>query len=458
MDVVVVGAGYSGLAAARATARAGADVQVLEARERVGGRVHTVTHGDLRIDEGGMWIGPTHTRTAALATEYGCRTYPTHAAGDTVMVRDGRARRFTGVRLPLPPHEAALVALAMVRIERLSARVDPGRPWSGTRARAQDGRTLASALRAWAPLPRPRRVLAAALTTMLCAEPGELSLRGALATLRSGGGIEAMMSVEGGAQQDLFVDGADGIARAVAAELGDRVRLGTTVLWISRDADGVRVGAADGTVHRARTAVVALPPPLAGRIAYDPPLPADRDQLTQRMPMGSVLKAHAVYPEPFWRAEGLSGEVLDVDAPACAAFDVGGPDGPGRVAVLVCGAAAREVAARPAGERRRYVVERLVRAFGPRAATPLAVHDRCWADEPYSLGGYAATLPPGVLTAFGPALRRPVGPLHWAGTETADEHAGYIEGAVRSGERAAAEVLAALGAVPPVVPAARHRG
>jgi len=444
-DVVVVGAGYAGLAAARALGRAGAGVRVLEARERVGGRVHTVDHDGLRVDEGGMWIGPGQARIAALAGEYGASTYPSHARGEGLLVRDGKLKRFAGTLPPLQPHETAMVALAMSRIERLAASVDTERPWVGEHAWRQDGKTLASALRTWVPLPRTRRFVSAAIGTVMAADPEELSLRGFLAYVRAGGSLESLMAIEGGAQQDLFAGGADAVARGIAAELGERLVLGSVVLSIDHDEGGVRVRCADGGVHRARMAVVALPPPLAGRIIYDPPMPPDRDQLTQRMPMGSVFKAHALYPEPFWRADGLSGEVIDVDEPASALLDVGQPDGPGLVAVLVCGRAARDVARRPAEARQRYVIGKLVRAFGSRAAPPVAVHERWWAAEPFSLGGYSAVMSPGALTAFGPALRRPVGRIHWAGTETATEWTGYIEGAVRSGERAAAEVLTTLG-------------
>lgn len=449
-DVVVVGAGYAGLAAARALARAGAGVRVLEARDRAGGRVHTVDHDGLRVDEGGMWIGPGQTRIAALAREYGATTYPSHARGEGLMVRDGRLQRFAGTLPPLQPHETAMVALAMSRIERLAASIDTDRPWIGERARRQDAQTLASALRTWIPLSRTRRFVSAAIGTVMAADPEELSLRSFLAYVRAGGGLESLMAIEGGAQQDLFADGADVVARGIAAELSGRLVFGAAVRSIGHDEGEVRIRCADSTVHRARIAVVALPPPLAGRITYDPPMPPDRDQLTQRMPMGSVFKAHAVYTEPFWRADGLSGEVIDVDDPVSATLDVGQPDGPGLVAVLVCGQAARDVAGRPGEERRRCVVDKLTRAFGKRAARPLAVHERCWAAEPFSLGGYGAVMPPGVLTAFGPALRQPVGRIHWAGTESATEWTGYIEGAVRSGERAAVETLSTLGRSPAV--------
>lgn len=444
VDAVVIGAGYSGLAAARALRRRGLSVRCLEARHRVGGRVHTVHDGaGGHVDEGGMWIGPQQTRIAALAKEYGAVTYRSHAEGDGVLLMEGRRRRFSGVLPPMRPHETASIAVLMHRIDRLSRQVDAARPWEGPGAQAQDARTLASFLTAAVPFPRARRLVSTALGTVMAADPEELSLRGFLTYVSAAGGLEPLLALEGGAQQDLFVDGADIIARAIADELGEDLVLGAEVSEVAHGSAEVRVRCRDGQEHTAAAVVVALPPPLAGRLRYDPAMPSDRAQLTQRMPMGSVLKVAITYATPFWRADGLSGEVLDVDDPVTTSFDVGRPGGPGLVAMLVCGRAGRAVAALDAAEQRSFVVGRLERAFGPAARAPLGVSFRWWADEPHSLGGYGALMPPAVLTAFGPALRRPVGRLYWAGTEASSAWTGYIEGAVRAGERAAEEVLAA---------------
>ncbi|MGW4715839.1 flavin monoamine oxidase family protein [Nocardia sp. NPDC004260] len=240
----------------------------------------------------------------------------------------------------------------------------------------------------------------------------------------------------------LFVDGADGPALAIAAELGDAVRLGAPVTRIRRQADGVVVSADSGDVH-AEHVIVAVPPTLAGRITYDPPLPAARDQLTQRMPMGSVLKAFAVYERPFWRDDLLTGQSLNLHDPVPVTFDATRPGGPGVLGALVPGRAAQRLAALPPAERRAMIIGSLVRAFGHAAREPIEWHEKVWADDPYTRGGYGAFFPPGVLTTAGSALRVPVGAIHWAGSETATEWSGYIEGAIRSGERAAAEVLAA---------------
>lgn len=438
-EVVVVGAGYAGLAAARLLQQGGIDVVVLEARERVGGRVLTEQVRGRPVDLGGQWLGPGQTRVASLAREYGVGTYPTHADGDALLVDGERRRRFTGPLPPTAPHVAAAVAVTVLRLERMAAGVDVERPWTSRAAARRDATTVAGWLRGNVPVPEARRLMSVALAEVMATDVDTLSLLGFLFSVKAAGGLEPLLAVEGGAQQDLFADGADAIPRAIAADLGSAVLLSTPVTAIRQTATGVEAGGPGATVT-ARRAIVALPPPLAGRIAYEPPLPAARDHLTQRMPMGSIMKAIAIYDRPFWRDQGLAGEVLCLDGPVPAAFDVSPPGGPGYLCALIPGRAAHRLGAMDGKERRRVVLDALARFYGPRAARPLEWRDKVWADDPYSRGGYGAYFPPGVVTSVGEALRAPVGRIHWAGTETATTWAGYIEGAIRSGERAAREV------------------
>ncbi|HTZ09999.1 MAG TPA: FAD-dependent oxidoreductase, partial [Acidimicrobiales bacterium] len=201
----------------------------------------------------------------------------------------------------------------------------------------------------------------------------------------------------------------------------------------------------DAGAWRARRVIVSVPPLLAGRIAYDPALPGWRDQLTQRTPMGSVIKCHALYDEPFWRAEGLSGQATGDGEGARVVFDNSPPDGsPGILLGFLEGDEARRLGRAPASERRRAVLDAFVRYFGPRAATPADYVELDWQAEAWTGGCYGTLFGPNVWTRYGPALRQAVGPLHWAGTETAPVWTGYMDGAVASGRRAAAEVVTAL--------------
>ncbi len=452
-DVVVVGAGYAGLVAARALHRDGMRVAVLEARDRVGGRVHTErTEAGSAVDLGGQWIGPGQVHMAALAREYGAATFAASTVGQGLFVDGARRERFAGALPPAGAHVQALLALTMARLDRLAVRVDVERPWTAPGADRLDAMTVATWLYRNVPIGRARRLLETVISEVLATDVSNVSFLALLTYIRAAGGLWPLVAVDGGAQQDLFLDGADGPARAIAAELGDVVHLGVAVTDIHQDEQGVTVGSS-GVEVRCDRVVVTVPPPLAGRIHYDPPMPAVRDQLTQRMPMGSILKIIAIYDRPFWREDGSSGEALGLDSPLPAVFDVSPPAGPGHLCALVPGRAAHHLASLPGPGRRDVVLAELGRYFGPRAAAPRELVEKFWADDPYSRGGYGAYFPPGALTATGPALREPVGRIHWAGTETATAWIGYMEGAVDSGIRAAREVRhAATGAARPAVP------
>jgi monoamine oxidase len=444
-DVAVVGAGLAGLTAARRLVAGGASVTVVEARERVGGRTLNEPLGDGQVVEvGGQWIGPTQDRLAALAAEVGVGTYPSHHAGEHLVEFEGARRRYRGDIPRIGPHVLADVGQAQLKLERLAKRVPLEAPWDAPRAEWLDSQTFWSWMRRNVYTRGGRALLEIAVEAVWAAQPRDLSLLHVLFYMRSGGGFDSLLSTEGGAQQDRFVGGSQSIALRVAEELGDRVRLGSPVRRIEHGPDGVSVHA-DGVSVRAARAIVAIPPALAGRIAYAPALPGLRDQLTQRMPQGSVIKCMAVYDEPFWRAEGLSGQGLSDEGPAKIVFDNTPQSGsPGVLLGFLEGDRAREWGARPASERRDAVVAGFARLFGPRAGRPERFIERVWADEEWTRGCYGCYMPPGGWTRFGSALRKPVGPIHWAGAETATVWSGYMDGAVRTGEDAARSVLRAI--------------
>ncbi len=456
-DVAVVGAGLAGITAARAVERGGASTVVVEARERVGGRLESIEIGDGKwVDVGGQWIGPTQDRVEALARSLDWRTFPTYARGEHVVEVGGKLVRYTGTIPRLGPHVVADVGQAMLRLDRMASKVPLEAPWQAPRAKEWDSQTAWSWMRRNMGTRSGRTMLELAVKAVWAAMPADVSLLHLLFYIHSGGKLDLLLDTEGGAQQDRFVEGAQNLAVKAAGEIAGEVVLGSPVRRIDYTAeDGVTVRA-DKAIVRARRAIVAIPPTLAGRIAYDPPLPGYRDQLTQRFPMGSCIKCLAFYEEPFWRAEGLSGSAASVVGPLSIIFDNSPPDGsPGIIVGFLEGHWARELGRVSSSERRTAVIGNLVRLFGPRAAQPHDYVERNWADEEWSRGCYVGYTPPGVLTAYGPAIRAPIGPIHWAGTETATVWNGYMDGAIQSGERAATEALAALAtaAAPEPVPA-----
>jgi monoamine oxidase len=444
-DVVVVGAGFAGLAAARSLAAAGAAPIVLEARERVGGRVFDRALSDSTVLElGAAFVGPGQDRMLALAQAMGIETFPTYTEGSNLVEVGGRISRYSGTIPRLSPLTLADIGMTQLKLGRLSRRVDPDAPWSSRRAARQDSRTYAAWIRRNVYTRDARNLLGVASKTLWGAEPEDLSLLYVLAYIRAAGGLDPLLDTEGGAQAWRFAGGPQSVARAVAEELGDRVILGAPVARVEAGAGGV-VAIADRVRVEARRAIVALPPPLAGRIEFHPALPGDRARLCQRMAMGSLMKCYAMYDEPFWRDDGLTGEGLSDRGPATITFDTSPRDASAGVLLgFVGGAEARRLGGVAPEERRRLVLDGLVRLYGPRAGSPDAWVEQDWAAEAWSGGGPVAYMPPGALSAFGPALRAPVGPIHWAGTETATAWTGYMDGAVRSGERAAAEVVRAL--------------
>jgi monoamine oxidase len=314
-------------------------------------------------------------------------------------------------------------------------------PWNAPKAKQWDSQTVWSWMRHNMATPTGREMMEIAVKAVWAAMPADVSLLHLLFYIASAGNFDLLLDTDGGAQQDRFVEGAGTLATRVAEGLGDQVLLGAPVRRIEWSAGGVRV-AADGASVRAQRAIVAVPATLAGRIAYDPPLPGYRDQLTQRVPMGAVIKCFAIYDEPFWRAEGMSGSTVSGSGPLTLTVDNSPPTGsPGILVGFLEGDHARSFGRVPADQRRAAVLANLVQLLGPRTSRPDDFIEKSWAEEEWSRGCYEGYTPPGVLTAFGPALREPIGPIHWAGTETATKWNGYIDGALQSGERAAREVL-----------------
>jgi len=439
-DVVIIGAGLAGLTAARTLAARGRSVVVLEARDRVGGRTYTKQINGVHYDLGGQWLGPTQRRMLALCKELDIETFPQYITGRRVLEVRGKRSTYKGTIPSVSIWNLLALHRTMSRAERLRKTVPLDGPARAAKAAEWDAMTVETWKRETIPFRDGRELFDIAVRTVFGAEPAELSLLHFLFYLNSGGGFESLVETNDGAQQTRFVPGAQSVAIKMAAQLGERVILNAPVESISQTSDGVIVKAASGE-YRAAHAILAIPPALAARLRYSPELPVLRDQLTQRFPMGATIKAVATYDRPFWREDGLSGEAISTEGPVTATFDDTSHDG-ARPALLgfIVGKEARTWGARPEAERRAAVIASFARFFGKAAESPTGYFDHDWSNETYTRGCPVGALPPGAWTLFGAAWRAPVGRLHFAGTETASEWNGYMEGAVESGERAAAEI------------------
>ena len=448
-DVAVIGAGLAGLTAARELERAGYSVAVLEARDRVGGRLlnHPIAGTDNVVEVGGQWVGPTQTEVLALADELGLERYPTWTRGENLVDWNGKMVRYKSSIPKINPAILADVAQAQARLERLARKVDPERPWAARKAAQWDSRTFASWISANTATSGAATLLEIATEAVWAAEPADLSLLHVLFYVSAAGSFENLIGTEGGAQQDRIAGGSQLLAIRLAEQLDGPLLLDHPVHQVDHGERGVVVHAGGVGWHvEARAVVVAIPPTLTGRIKWRPGLPAQRDQLVQRMPQGTVAKCMAVYERPFWREQGLSGQALSVAGPTRIMFDNSPADGSRGVLLgFLEGTTARELGEWEPAARQAAVLDGFGRVFGPEARRPLEYIEKLWADEEWTRGCYGCYMPPGTWTAHGKWLSRPIGPVHWAGAETATVWAGYMDGAVRSGKRAAREVAGFVG-------------
>ncbi|AQG81488.1 flavin monoamine oxidase family protein [Spirosoma montaniterrae] len=441
-DAIVVGAGYAGLTATHELVKAGKTVLLLEARDRVGGRVHTQHFDDgTYVDLGAAWVGPSQDRLYALAHAFGVETFKTYDSGRSTQYFRGKVKRYKGIIPPLPLFSLLSLDAAIRRINKLSRTVNLAEPWQTPNAQQLDNLTLADWMQGQMSYETAQTFFNIAVGAIWAADPAEFSLLHALFYIRSGRDLETLMNVKNGAQQERFVGGAQTIADRMAETFRDRIVFNASVRAISQRDDAVQV-ITDFATYTANRVVVAIPPVLQAAIQFEPALPLQRQQLMQQLPMGAVWKCYAIYDRPFWREQGLNGLAATPDGHVTVTFDNSPKDGSrGILMGFVLGQKAREFATLSDDERRKSAMHSFTTFFGPQASTPQRYLDHSFLNEPWSKGCYAAVPQPGFWTSVGPALRQPVGRIHWAGTETSDIWNGYIDGAVRSGERVAQELL-----------------
>lgn len=439
LDIVIIGAGLAGLTAARDLRRAGCEsFAVLEARDRVGGRTLNHDLGNGYFSEaGGQWIGPGQTAIVDLCRELGVGTFPTYWQGKTTMMAgSARATQESDGGFGTDPalrHE----------LEQMAKLVPCGAPWTSPRAAEWDALSLADwlAKKNLSPADQVSWVIGATLTAG--APPQKLSLLHYLGLINSAGcSYEQLEAVKGGAQETRIAGGAQALSVKMAQDLKGKIRLSSPVLRLENWQDGPAAIHTPHGVVRARSVIVALSPALCHRITFDPPLPEKRRELQRRWPAFAPMRKTAhVYKKAFWRDKGYNGWIVQAKGPVIWAYDNSPEDVSFGVinAFVNCGVLPSDPEAAEQELSRIYA-----QAFGQEALHPIAYHDHDWGKaDKWSLT-CTSPIPPGFLTHYGDALHPPVGRLIWSGTETADIWATAMDGAVRSGHKAALQALQAL--------------
>lgn len=428
-QVIVIGAGLSGLTAAAELNRQGIDVLVLEASSNVGGRVNsTTTKLGSHLDLGGQWIGHGHHRITALVEKARGTIYQTFSRGLPTIIRGGCTVSFFSP-------SALLATIYLVFLEVVSRVYVP-----------QDWITISvdKAIETVVPLEIARQILRLLAAILSTAELSMFSVYSLAKSIPISGGLSTMLQTRGGAQDSLVVESMGTVISMLASELSRKVLTNMPITSVSQNlSDEVTLGTASGAQFHAGKVIITVPPPMLKDITFDLPMPTERIALHENTRMGVIYKAIAVFEQPFWR-ERSGGEFLVLDDPACGVFDSSSPGGPGHLCFLVAGTPARQLDELDLNARRELLLSRLAAHLGRQVLRPVDWHEKAWHLDEFCGGGYLAYGVVGTSDGLLPMAHKPIKNLHWAGTETAQEHPGYLEGAIQSGERAAYEVACTL--------------
>jgi putrescine oxidase len=443
-DVVIVGAGPSGLTAARELKKAGLSVAVLEARDRVGGRTWTDTVDGAMLEIGGQWVSPDQTALMALLEELGLEMYPRYRDGESVYIgADGKRVQYTGDTFPVSETTKAEMDNLVRILDELAAEIGPTEPWAHPKARELDTISFHHWLRrnshdeeacnniglfiAGGMLTKPAHAFSALQAVLMAASAGSF-------THLTDEDFILDKRVVGGMQQ---------VSLLQAAELGADVVLSSPVRTINWEENRVTVESDRATVN-ARYVIMAVPPNLYSRVSFNPPLPRRQHQMHQHQSLGLVIKVHAVYKTPFWREEGLSGTCFSAGALVQEVYDnTNHGDTRGTLVGFVSDEKADAVFELSAEDRKKAILESIAGFLGEKALTPEVYYESDWGSEEWTRGAYASSYDLGGLHRYGKDQHANVGPIYWSSSDLAAEGYQHVDGAVRMGQATAARIVEA---------------
>lgn len=444
VDVVVVGAGFAGLSAADRLSSQGVSVLVIEGRDRVGGRSYSGEVAGVKVDLGATWVAERHTAIRDLMERLGCSLTPQFDEGVNLLWMAGQRRPWTGTLPMVDPVDLEDLGRIQGEMTNLLETIDVNAAWNSPNAGELDAISFGEWLDQQQAVTSTRALMFIVTKVQWGCSPLDVSLLHVLRYIQAVGGLDHMLAVEGGQNEYRVTETTQEIAKRLAEQLGDRIVLDTRVRQISQDDHGVTVYT-DTAVINAKYAIVAAAPQHRAYIEYQPALPQKIEGLTTSFPMGALSKAFVAYDKPFWRSEGLSGEAVTDTAPVFITFDVSpSADGPG---ILMVFCTARVYDGFGPDVRRKLVLDQLIDLYGEQAGSPIDYIDHCWGTEPFAPGGPHPAAPPFATVSYGEALTTPHGRIHWAGTETAGEWVGTMNGAILTGLHTADQIAQRLGAV-----------
>ncbi|XP_038658015.1 amine oxidase [flavin-containing] [Scyliorhinus canicula] len=452
-DVIIIGGGISGLSAAKLLTESGQKVVVLEARDRVGGRTFTIRNNNVKyVDVGGAYVGPTQNRILRLSKELGLQTYKVNEVESVLYYRKGKS---STSRSSFPPAWNPFVYLDYINLWRtmdnMGKEIPVDAPWKAPHAEEWDKITMQQLIDkiCWTKIAKGFATIF--INVNVTSEPHEISALWFLWYVRQCGGTSRIFSTTNGGQERKFVGGSGQICERLMNNLGDCVKLKKPVIRIDQTQSTVIVETLDHSTFEGKYVISAIPPALSAKIHYEPPLPILRNQLIQRIPMGCVIKCMIYYRESFWKKNDCCGSMIiqDEESPIELTLDDCKPDGSvPAITGFILSRKARKLTNLTKEARKQKICEIYAKALGSEEALhPVHYEEKNWCEEQYSGGCYTAYFPPGILTQYGKIIRQPFEKIYFAGTETATEWSGYMDGAVQAGERAAREILHEMGKI-----------